>query len=75
MGVFALDTPLLLTCAGFLILMAVQAFIFGNATALDAAEAPHIAVTPPPSSASPKQWRWQPPPLSPALAAPPPPYP
>jgi hypothetical protein len=29
-GVFALDTPLLLTCAGFLVLMAVQAFIFGK---------------------------------------------
>ena len=42
-GVFALDTPLLLTCAGFLILMAVQAFIFGNANALAAAEATHIA--------------------------------
>jgi len=42
-GVFALDTPLLLTCAGFLVLMAVQAFIFGNANALAAAEAPHIA--------------------------------
>jgi MFS transporter, DHA1 family, multidrug resistance protein len=42
-GVLALDTPLLLTCAGFLVLMAVQAFIFGNANALAAAEAPHIA--------------------------------
>jgi MFS transporter, DHA1 family, multidrug resistance protein len=42
-GVFALDTPLLLTCAGFLVLMAVQAFIFGNANALAAAEAPHVA--------------------------------
>ena len=42
-GVFALDTPLLLTCAGFLVLMAVQAFIFGNANALAAAEATHIA--------------------------------
>jgi MFS transporter, DHA1 family, multidrug resistance protein len=42
-GVFALDTPLLLTCAGFLVLMGVQAFIFGNASALAAAEAPHIA--------------------------------
>jgi len=42
-GVFALGTPLLLTCAGFLILMAVQAFIFGNANALAAAEATHIA--------------------------------
>jgi DHA1 family bicyclomycin/chloramphenicol resistance-like MFS transporter len=38
------STPLLLlTCAGFLILMAVQAFIFGNANALAAAEATHIA--------------------------------
>ena len=42
-GVFALDTPLLLTCAGFLVLMAVQAFIFGNASALAAAQAPHVA--------------------------------
>lgn len=42
-GVFALGTPLLLTCAGFLVLMAVQAFIFGNASALAAAEAPHVA--------------------------------
>jgi MFS transporter, DHA1 family, multidrug resistance protein len=42
-GVFALDTPLLLTCAGFLVLMAVQAFIFGSANALAAAEVPHIA--------------------------------
>jgi MFS transporter, DHA1 family, multidrug resistance protein len=42
-GVFTLDSPLLLTCAGFLVLMAVQAFIFGNANALAAAEAPHIA--------------------------------
>ncbi len=42
-GVFALDTPLLLTCTGFLILMAVQAFIFGNANALAAAEATQIA--------------------------------
>jgi MFS transporter, DHA1 family, multidrug resistance protein len=42
-GVFALDTPLLLTCAGFLVLMAVQAFIFGNASALAAGEARHVA--------------------------------
>ena len=42
-GVFALDTPLLLTCAGFLVLMAVQAFIFGNASALAAGQAPHVA--------------------------------
>ncbi|MBK8447326.1 MAG: multidrug effflux MFS transporter [Micropruina sp.] len=42
-GVFALGTPLLLTCAGFLVLMAVQAFIFGNASALAASEAPQVA--------------------------------
>ena len=42
-GVFALDTPLLLTCAGFLVLMAVQAFIFGNASALAAGQARHVA--------------------------------
>jgi MFS transporter, DHA1 family, multidrug resistance protein len=73
-GVFALNTPLLLTCAGFLILMAVQAFIFGNANALAAAEATHIA-----GAASAvlgvKQWRWPPRPLSPAPGAPPPPCP
>ena len=38
-----LNTPLLLTCAGFLVLMAVQAFIFGNANALVAAQTPHVA--------------------------------
>lgn len=42
-GVFALHTPLLLTCAGFLVLMGIQAFIFGNASALAAGEAPHVA--------------------------------
>jgi MFS transporter, DHA1 family, multidrug resistance protein len=42
-SVLALDTPLLLTCAGFLVLMAVQAFIFGNASALAAGQAPHVA--------------------------------
>ena len=42
-GVFALNTPLILTCAGFLVLMAVQAFIFGNANALAAARATHVA--------------------------------
>jgi DHA1 family bicyclomycin/chloramphenicol resistance-like MFS transporter len=42
-GVFALDTPLLLTCAGFLVLMAVQGLIFGNASALAAGQAPHVA--------------------------------
>ena len=43
MGVFALGTPLLLTCAGFLVLMAVQALIFGNASALAADQARHVA--------------------------------
>lgn len=42
-GVLALGTPLLLTCAGFLVLMGVQAFIFGNANALAASQAPHVA--------------------------------
>ncbi|HET9563193.1 MAG TPA: multidrug effflux MFS transporter [Mycobacterium sp.] len=42
-GVFALDTPLLLTCCGFLVLMAVQAFIFGNASALAAGQTRHVA--------------------------------
>jgi DHA1 family bicyclomycin/chloramphenicol resistance-like MFS transporter len=42
-GVLAFGTPLLLTCAGFLVLMAVQAFIFGNASALAAGQAPHVA--------------------------------
>ena len=42
-GVFALDTPLLLTCIGFLVLMAVQAFIFGNASALAAGQARQVA--------------------------------
>ena len=42
-GVLALGTPLLLTCAGFLVLMAVQAFIFGNASALAASQAPQVA--------------------------------
>jgi DHA1 family bicyclomycin/chloramphenicol resistance-like MFS transporter len=42
-GVLALHTPLLLTCAGFLVLMASQAFIFGNASALAAGQAPGVA--------------------------------
>ena len=43
MGVLALDTPLLLTCAGFLVLMAAQAFVFGNASALAVGQARHVA--------------------------------
>ena len=42
-GVLFLGTPLLLTCAGFLILMAAQAFVFGNSGALAASQATHIA--------------------------------
>jgi DHA1 family bicyclomycin/chloramphenicol resistance-like MFS transporter len=42
-GVLALDTPLLLTCAGFLVLMAAQAFVFGNASALAVGQARHVA--------------------------------
>lgn len=42
-GVFALGTPLVLTCAGFLVLMAVQALIFGNASALAAGQAQQVA--------------------------------
>lgn len=42
-SVFRLGTPLLLTCAGFLVLMAVQAFIFGNSSALAVSKAPHVA--------------------------------
>ncbi|HEY9294667.1 MAG TPA: multidrug effflux MFS transporter [Microlunatus sp.] len=42
-SVFALGTPLLLTCAGFLVLMAAQAFIFGNSAALAAGQARHVA--------------------------------
>ena len=49
-GVFVFDTPLILTCAGFLVLMAVQAFIFGNASALAAARLRTSPVPPPPSS-------------------------
>jgi hypothetical protein len=41
--VFALGTPLVLTCAGFMVLMAVQAFVFGNASALAAGQATHVA--------------------------------
>jgi DHA1 family bicyclomycin/chloramphenicol resistance-like MFS transporter len=43
LGVLLWDTPLVLTCAGFLVLMAAQAFIFGNAGALAAMKATHIA--------------------------------
>ncbi len=42
-GVLALGTPLLLTCAGFLVLMAVQALIFGNSSALAASQVPSMA--------------------------------
>ena len=42
-GVIFLGTPLVLTCAGFVVLMASQAFVFGNAGALAASKATHIA--------------------------------
>ncbi len=43
LGVLLWNTPLVLTCAGFLVLMAAQAFIFGNAGALAALHATHVA--------------------------------
>jgi DHA1 family bicyclomycin/chloramphenicol resistance-like MFS transporter len=43
LGVFFWGTPLILTCAGFMVLMASQAFVFGNAGALAASKATHIA--------------------------------
>ena len=42
-GVVFLGTPLILTCAGFVVLMASQALVFGNAGALAASKATHIA--------------------------------
>lgn len=43
LGVLLWDTPLVLTGAGFLVVMASQAFIFGNAGALAAMEVTHLA--------------------------------
>jgi DHA1 family bicyclomycin/chloramphenicol resistance-like MFS transporter len=43
LSVWVLGTPLVLTCAGFLVLMAAQAFIFGNANALAVGQARHVA--------------------------------
>ncbi|MBT0773654.1 Bcr/CflA family efflux MFS transporter [Kineosporia sp. J2-2] len=40
-----LHSPVVLVCAGFLVLMAVQAFIYGNSTALAAAATSHVAGT------------------------------
>ena len=42
-GVLFFDTPLVLTCAGFLVLMASAAFIFGNSGAMAAMRATHVA--------------------------------
>ena len=42
-SVLVLDIPLILTCVAFLALMGVQAFIFGNANALAAADTAHVA--------------------------------
>ena len=43
LGVVLWDTPLVLTGAGFLIVMASQAFVFGNSSALGALEVRHLA--------------------------------
>lgn len=43
LGVLLWHTPLVLTCIGFLIVMASQAFIYGNAGALAALQVTHIA--------------------------------
>lgn len=43
LGVLLWDTPLLLTCAGFLVVMASMAFIYGNSAALGALEVTHVA--------------------------------
>lgn len=42
-GVWWLGTPMVLTCAGFLVVMASQAFIYGNAGALAAMQVTHLA--------------------------------
>lgn len=42
-SVALLDTALIPTCAGFLLLMSAQAFVFGNSGSLAAAEARHVA--------------------------------
>ncbi len=43
LGVLLWHTPLVLTCVGFLVLMSVQAFIFGNSGALAAGSVTHVA--------------------------------
>jgi len=43
LGVVFWGTPLILTCAGFVVLLSSQAFIFGNAGALAASKATHVA--------------------------------
>jgi len=43
LGVVLWHTPLVLTCVGFLIIMAAQALIFGNAASLGAMEVTHAA--------------------------------
>ena len=42
-GVLLLGTPLVLTCIGFMVLMAAQAFVFGNSAAIAASQATHVA--------------------------------
>ncbi|SDB95029.1 MFS transporter, DHA1 family, bicyclomycin/chloramphenicol resistance protein [Raineyella antarctica] len=43
LGVLVWDTPLVLTCLGFLVLMASQGLVFGNSGALASMQATHIA--------------------------------
>ncbi|WP_257210835.1 hypothetical protein [Actinomyces ruminis] len=42
-SVLLLDVALVPLCAGFLLVMSAQAFIFGNSSALALGEAPHVA--------------------------------
>lgn len=61
---------LVLTRTGFLVVMASQAFIFGNAGALAAMEVPTLPARPPPSRASREPSPWLSPHHWPRAAAP-----
>lgn len=43
LGVLLWDTPLVLTCVAFMVMMGSQAFVFGNAGALAAMQVTHVA--------------------------------
>jgi len=58
LSVWVFDTPLVLTCAGFLVLMAAQAFIFGNASASPSARPATSPAPRPPCSGSRRPSRW-----------------